>query len=62
MFFAAKQAVERETRERLKKQREEGRAEGRTEECKRIRTELEKRGMLTPEIIELLEELSETQS
>lgn len=62
MIFAAKEAVERRAKERLKKQREEARKEGVAEGREQIRTELEKRGMLTPEIIELLEELSETQS
>lgn len=62
MIFAAKEAVERRANERLKKQREEARKEGVAEGREQIRTELEKRGMLTPEIIELLEELSETRS
>ncbi len=62
MIFAAKEAVERRAKERLKKQTEEARKEGVAEGREQIRTELEKRGMLTPEIIELLEELSETQS
>lgn len=52
LIFAAKEAVERRARERLKRQREEGRAEGREQ----IRTELEKRGMLTPELAEIFEE------
>lgn len=56
LIFAAKQAVERETRERLKKQREEGIAEGRAEGRKEVRAELEKRGMLTPELAEVFEE------
>ena len=52
LIFAAKQAVEREARERLKKQRQEGIEEGR----KQVRAELEKRGMLTPELAEVFEE------
>ena len=56
LIFAAKRAVERETRERLKKQREEGIAEGRAEGRKEVRAELEKRGMLTPELAEVFEE------
>lgn len=51
MIFAAKEAVERRAKKRLKKQREEGRAEGREQ----IRAELEKRGMLTPELADIFE-------
>ena len=60
LIFAAKEAVERRAKERLKKQREEGRAEGRKEGVaegrKQVRGELEKRGMLTPELAEIFEE------
>lgn len=67
MVFAAKEAYEIRRRARLKREKEEmervkaesraeGRAEGRTESREQIRTELEKRGLLTPEIAKMLEE------
>ena len=59
LVFAAKEAVERRTRERLKKQREEGRKEGRAEVRKQVRAELEKRGMLTPELAKVIDEQEE---
>ena len=65
LIFAAKQAVERETRERLRKQREEGRAEGvkegRVEGVKegrkQILLELREKGLLTPEAANDIENL-----
>lgn len=64
LVFAAKEAVERRTRERLKKQREEGRKEGRAEAeaetRKQVLTELEKRGLLTPEIAKIIDEQHES--
>jgi len=67
LVFAAKEAYEIRRRARLKREKEEmervkaesraeGRAEGRTESREQIRTELEKRGLLTPEIAKMLEE------
>ena len=58
MVFAAKEAVERRTRERLKKQREEGRKEGR----KILLDELTQRGVIAPELAKSLEEQTEDQS
>ena len=61
MIFAAKQAVEREARERLKKQKEEGIAQGRKEGRAEYRThildELKKRDAISKdEILQLLED------
>ena len=57
LIFAAKQAVERETKERLKKQREEGRQEGRAEYRAHILSELKKRDEISKdELVKLLED------
>ena len=67
LYFAAKEAYERRKRARLKEEeanrkrakaegRKQGVAEGRMEGRMEIRAELEKRGMLTPEIAEMFEE------
>ena len=71
LVFAAKEAYEIRKRARLKKEREEreeakaksraegraqGRAEGRAEGIEQVRTELERRGILTPELAEIFEE------
>ena len=57
MVFAAKEAVERRTRERLKKQREEGRKEGRAEYRAHILSELKKRDEISKdELVKLLED------
>ena len=57
LVFAAKEAVERRTRERLKKQREEGRKEGR----KILIEELMQKGVITPEFAKSLEDKAEDQ-
>ena len=57
LVFAAKEAVERRTRERLKKQREEGRKEGRAEYRAHILSELKKRDEISKdELVKLLED------
>ena len=66
MVFAAKEAYDRRKRARLKREEEdrekakaegrvEGRVEGRAEGREQIRAELERRGMLTPELTEIFE-------
>lgn len=56
LIFAAKEASERRTRERLRKQREEGRKEGREEGRREVLIEIEKHGMLTPELARILDD------
>ena len=59
VFFAAKEAFERRQRKLREAAREagleEGRQEGRKEERKRISQELERQGIITPEIARILE-------
>ena len=70
LYFAAKEAYEIRKRARLKKEKEaqekaraeglaEGLAEGVAEGRKQVRVELEKRGMLTPELAEIFEKEAE---